>query len=729
MIDFDSLESGSTKRNDRPIWTLDLDNPKSEKDVLAWLNAELQFLEKENEDRIRTIKHNIARYKGIQYQAQDTRSGARDREAERAKFSPKLVVNLLHTATEQRISRLVKFKPAVAILPANDEHQDQVSSKIAKSFLDYIQYTQKFEIKNKETIRIAQIAGEAYLDICWNPDLGKLHPDYDENQTEPLLDENGNEVKSSDGEPVQIESPVHVGDVEYKIRLPMHVFLQKAESYECAQYAFIVEKVSTDELRREYPQHANVIKSDVEKSFYNITKLEDEKLQNESIKVTFQFKKNKFMPKGRWIVFTKDVLLENGPHKYEDGDFSFERLPDLEIPGEQHAISFFENAKHLNAAYNNLVNMIVRNQALVAHPKWFVPRGSVKLESLGNDITIAQYQGAQPPVLAQQNPTPPEVFNFLATIKEMFMEQATVGDVMRGDPPKGITAGVSLQFLAEQEYQIANSQIVSYNEYVRRVAHKTLQRAGQFYDPSDKRTMLVLGQNKAWVSMNFDPSVLARPFDIRIQNSSALPDSKAARTQYILDMAERFPTLFPQEQIVEMLDLGQSEKFMDDATKAIQAAEAENEKIMQAEPCEPPTDWEAHILHWRTHFKAMQDSSFKSKKTPEPVREAMKDHVRAHEMLMIEMATKNPGFAQELQTLTQFPLFFEGAPPPPPPMPPEGEMMPPDAGQPMPPEAMPPDPMSMIPSDMQPPAQLPPDQFSAPMPSPVGEEVPGVGFV
>jgi hypothetical protein len=708
--DFDSLDAIDSKRAETPLWALDLDDEKNERQILEWLNSELKYLEKENEERIRACKHNLARYKGIQYQTMDTRIGNRDREAERAKFSPKLVVNLLAQAVEQRVARLAKFRPAVAIMPANDEYQDKLSSKIAKTFLDYIQYSRRFETKNLTSLRVAEICGEAYMDICWNPDLGELHPDYDEETKEPLLDANGKEVMGSDGKPVMIESPVYVGDVDYKVILPMFLFFEKKDSWDESNYVFHIERVPTAELRKEYPEKADQIKSDSTKSFYNVAKLQDEKLDQETIKITLQYKKSKFMPKGRWIVFTKDVILENTKQKYDHGEFTFERLICNEIPGEQHAVSFFENAKALNASYNNLTNMIVRNQNLVAHPKWFVPKGSVKLESLGNDITIAQYTGGQPPILAQQNPTPAEVFNFRQQLKDEFMQQAQLGDVMRGDPPQGIVAGVALQFLAEQEASITNAQVVQYNEYIRRVASKTVKVAAQYYDPSDKRTIMVLGQSQNWVSHSFDPKHLARPFDIRIQNSSALPDSKAARTQFILDYAERFPTAFPEEQVAEMLDLGQRDKFLNETALAARASEYENEKMLNGESVEPPVEWEMHIVHWKNHLKVMQDPAFKSSATPESVREALKDHMLATEMLMIEAAQRSPMMAQQLQALSQFPIFYVLPPPPQPepPMPPEGQ--PPMGDEQMMAQTQQP-PLSAVQGDMGPPDQLPPSDL------------------
>lgn len=713
-LDFDSMDSIDQQANKRPIWMMDLDDSRQEKSVLDWLNAELKYLQRENEDRIREIKHNLARYKGVQYQTLDTRSGNRDREQERAKFSPKMVVNLLSNTTEQRVSRLIKFKPVVQILPQHDEIQDKTSAKIAKSFLDYVQQQQKYEARNMSALRVASICGEGYLDIVWDAQLGSNHPDFIDGQKTPLHGEDGKPVKDSDGNDVIIDQPVKIGDVTYKVILPLHLFFEKKESYDESNYVFHIERKPTAELHKRYPKLALQIKSETAKTVYNVSKLEEEKLVNETFVITFQHKNNEYMSKGRTIIFTKDVILENKPNKYDHGDFSFERMPDIEIPGEQHAVSFYTLIKGMQAQYNNLTNAIIRNQMLTAHPKWFVPRGTVKTESLGNDITVVQYQGGVPPTLGQQNPTPGEVFNFRDKLRDEIMMLSQVGDVLRGEPPAGITSGVALTFVAEQERQIANAQIVNYNEFVRRVAWKTLQVCAQFYDKSDKRTMLILGKNAAWVASEFDPEVLARPYDIRIQNSSALPDSKAARMQSILDFAQTFPGMFPQEQVVEMLDLGQSEKYLTDGAAAARSAESENEAILDGKPVDEPAEYESSLVHWQIHFKAMQDSSFK--KMPPERQQAMKDHVLATEYLIFEQGMKNPMLLQQASANPFFPLFYEPPPPPVPPMP--EEMMPPDQG--LPPEMAPIDPMAPPPPDAAIPSmEMPPEEM------PVG---PGGGF-
>ncbi len=81
---FDDLNSDKVySQPSKPIYALDLDDPSNEKEILNWLQAELHFLEHENEPRIRIQRRNLALYKGIQYQESEARAENRDRAADR----------------------------------------------------------------------------------------------------------------------------------------------------------------------------------------------------------------------------------------------------------------------------------------------------------------------------------------------------------------------------------------------------------------------------------------------------------------------------------------------------------------------------------------------------------------------------------------------------------------------------------------------------------------------
>lgn len=669
---FDNVEGNldqSYSHPKYPIYSIDLDDPKNEKDILRWLQSELGYLEQENEPRIRVMRRNLALYKGIQYQELESRIDARDRGNDRAQVVRKIVCNHLYDLAKNRASRLLKFKPAVAILPTNDELSDKVAAKVTKQLLDHIWYTQDFEGKiQTQLVTNALVMGEAYLFIDWNEQKGDLNPAYVEASKKhdgkvPLLDDNGEITKDAQGNEIYIDRPVRVGDVEYKVALASEVLLQKRQKFVDVDYCFSRELVHVQELRVRYPDCASKIK-DLDAQVYDYEKMELRPARGEQVVYTLWHRRSGMMDKGRKIVFIRDQVLENTELPFSHEQLPFVRFTDIDYPGELYGVSFFENIKPLTGTYNNLTNMLVRNIVMASHPKWMVPAGSVALDRLGNDMTIVQYKGPQPPVLATAATVPGDVFSFREKLKEEFQQISGVFGVSRGEPPPGIKAGVALQFLAEQESERYNELVLKYNDLIVGIAQMTLAVAGDYYDESDERMVRVLGKNNEWMTKFFDVAYLEKDYDIRIQNSSALPRSVAARTQTLLDLNERFPDQFSGEQVIDLLDLAQSDKFIDAATVAVRAAQAENEELLKtgqellSESMLSPREYENHILHWREHTRAVQEYSFKFQ-TPEEAQLRLINHITAHEMLMLEQAQANPLFAKQLEALSLFPMFFK----------------------------------------------------------------------
>lgn len=665
----DSLDQ-SFQQPKYQIYSLDLDDSRNEKEILEWLSAELGFLEDENEARIRVMRRNLALFKGIQYQELETRLDARDRGVDRANVVRKIVSNHLYDLAKNRASRLIKFKPAVAILPTNDELGDKVAAKVTKQLLDHIWYESDFEGKiQTQLVTNALVMGESYLFVLWDQDKGDISPAYIEakkrakNERIPLLDENGLPTKDPYGNTIYIDKPVRVGDINYQVFLASEVLLQKKQKFVDVDYCFTRELVNVQELRMRYPDKASKIKDLQDNQVYDYEKMEMRPARQEQVVYTFWHRRSPMMDKGRKIVFLKDVLLENEEFPFSHDQLPFIRFTDIEYPGELYGVSFFENVKQLTGTYNNITNMLLRNIVLASHPKWMVPAGSVALDRLGNDITIVQYKGPQAPVLATAPTVPADVFNFREKLKEEFQQISGVFGVSRGEPPPGIKAGVALQFLSEQESERYNELVLKYNDMILGIGKMTIAVCGDYYDESDERMIRVIGKDNQWMTKFFNVAYLEKDYDIRVQNTSALPRSIAARTQTLLDLNERFPNQFTAEQVIDLLDLAQSDKFIDGATVAVRTAQAENEELLKgvkdslSEDQLSPKEFENHIIHWREHTRAIQEYGFKYQ-TPPEIQERLINHILATEMLMVEQAKKNPLFDQELAKLPLFPMFF-----------------------------------------------------------------------
>lgn len=689
---FEDLDTSyQSPQNRDPIWTLGLEKNENEKQILDWLKGEIGFLTQRNQERYQEIKKNLQLFKNIQYQVQDLSRSTVERRETKSASMQKISVNHLGDVTKSRVARLVKYKPGIVFLPANDEYQDKISAKTTKSLLDHIWYIQNFEnVVVPEGALAKSVMGEAYLWIDWDPDLGDKHPDNPKNgKRVPLLDANGKPEKNENGDTIFLDEEVMTGDVRYDVVLTTDVLLHAVNRLADVEYCFRRRVMPTAAARLKWPKAGKSIQVDETARVYDFEQQELIQYGNSTVVWEFWHKNIKALPKGRKITFTKDGILENIEHPFSHGGMPFERLTDLEYPGELHGVSFYRNVRALQGVYNNLTNFIVRNQHMVSHPKWMIPAGSVRLDSLGNDITMVQYKGGQPPVLAQANTTPSEVYNFREQIKNELGQLAGVFQVSRGEVPPGIKAGVALQFLSEQESERHNEDVLKFNEWIKQVAKKTIAVCGDYYDESDKRMIRVIGKNNQWTTAFFDASNLSKDYDIRVQNASALPESKAARMQTLLDLNQQFPNEVPPSMVLDMLDMAQSDKFIDVATAAVRTAQAENELIAQGKDVQV-MEYEDHLKHWQNHAVMVQELSYKTM-TPENVQEKMKLHIMAHEMLLVQRAKVNPALMQQLQAMPSFPMFFvpeelvekdpspdhpPTEPPAPPPAPPGGPMAP-----------------------------------------------------
>jgi len=659
---FESLDAtADIARPSKALWSFDLDDKNNEQSVHKWLTGELNFLKEISTERIRRMKRNLALYRGIQYETQDVRQDRREEGVNRSRAFPKIVVNHLFDLTQNLVSRLVKFKPAVAVLPTSDEFEDKVSAKITDSLLKHIWYIKDFDGDiTSEVTKIAKILGEAYLFITWNPDLGDNHPDSpEEGEKIPLLGEDGKQEKDELGNAIFVEKPVKIGDVDYEVVMPWDMYLQKRERFAKVEYCFRRKVMQVEEARRKYPDAADKIKNSKDFEEFDFDTLEARKLVNEVVIWEFYHRRTPAMPRGRMMVFTKDEVLLNTEFPYSHMELPFERFTDIDIPGSVHGWSFFETVKALTSTYNNLTNMVQRNQFMCSHPKWVMPAGSASIKSLGNDITIVQYKGPQPPQLVQASPTPPEVFTFRAALKEEFQQIAGVFGVSRGEPPQGIESGVALQFLNEQESERFNESIKKFNSFIRRTAIKTLAIAGDYYDSTDKRIVRILGKNEQWQTRFFDSAHLSKAYDIRVQNSSALPQSKAARTQTLIDLSDKFPDMFSSAQVLDMLDLAQSDKFINAATQAVRSAEAEDEMILNGDKTAGVKEFEDHLTHWQIHVRTLQSYAFKEA-TPLRIQKKLKDHILVHEYYLSRKAKFSPKLQEQLGNEALFPIFFVG---------------------------------------------------------------------
>lgn len=667
-ITFADLENVEYSMSKKPFFAIDLSNDDT---VLTWLKEELNSIRRDRTQFLETARNNYLRYKGYQYFNEIYYP--RDSLVVQKKYQPNVVLPLISDAIDEKTSRILELKPAVIPIPIHDEQKDKIDSKIAKRFLQHLDLIDDIDVKYQKIVRNSQITGESFLWTRWNPDKGQVLPQLQIVKTE---------------DDVSVQEGVFEGDVETVHKTVNWVFYERADSWENVNYCFIVELDYVEALKLEYPALADKIVEDAEAQVFDIASMEKIQVAGKCRKITFYHRHTKFMPEGYEAVFAGTALLKKGPLSYKHGMLPIDRLVDVENDEEVSGQSMIDKTKGVSSTVNNLLNSVIKMFMLAGYAKWFIEAGSVDVNQLNNDTNIVHIKsGAKAPVLAQANPVGQGHFSFIETLKKYFYDFMKSNSVIRGEPPTGVTAGVALQYVSESESRRMRTSVANFNTLVKNVQQKRLDVAAQFYHEDDERTMMVLGKDNRWEQYPLDIESITKPYSVMIQNTSGLADSKAMRTQQLIDLQKAFPGTVPREQVLEMTGFAQADKFYDVGSAAVRAAEDENEWMQDGKGVIEPQEYEDLIKHWQIHVQSIQPMGFKEKAGPE-IYKAMTDHILATEALMMEKAAINPIFKQQVaMQCPQFPLFMEmpmALQPPPMDMPP-GAGLPSEMG--LPPEA------------------------------------------
>lgn len=629
-------------------------NEGDEKKLLAWLNQAKDSLLDQAQSRTRKQREHLLYYRGIPDKMDKTRP--RDHYEKRLTKVRRFVVNHIFDLTETKVSQMTRIKPNVEVLPTNDEWNDRGAAKAVGFLIKHLWRVNNIDYIVMNMHRFCRIFGECYLFIDWDAKAGDLHPDY-----VTARDEGIPEITLPDGRVVDIAGgeEIRTGDIKYDLEVPWRVLLQRQNKYEDVEYLFRIVLTKTEDLQDTYPDKKKLIKSTDNLKMFEIDDMTDRFLEEHTVNFEFWHKGTDELPQGRWIKFTQDAILDNTEHKFTHRKLPIVRHTDLDVPDVLNGVSKYEMIIPLQNMHNNISSLIAKNIYLMAHAKWLMPRGACRIEQLGNDNTVVQYQGPVPPTMAQVQPNPPEAYAFRDNVKQEMQVVYGSHGISRGEVPKGITAASALQFLNELESERATTDISKHTFMVKDIARMTIAVAGDKYDRDDGRLVRIVGENNKYTIRSFDVANLNKDYDVRLDLSSGLPEQKSAKLQRVLDAMQRAPEMLSPERWQELLEFGDTDKLQSLVTAAVQSADSENEDILAGRPVALPERFEDHIVHWDSHVKKMQSRSIKEDASPE-YRATLEEHIKLHEKIMLDKAKTSPLFQAELAKLKLFPIYYHG---------------------------------------------------------------------
>lgn len=618
---------------------------KNETDVHNWLKGMKDQLLDENSTRTAVQRKFLRAFMGVDSTDTVVRRDPRDPSTKKKRIR-KFRIPHIHDIVETRVSQMTRLQPKVEVMPANQEFSDRGAAKVAKAMIDYIFLQQALDDRMIDIHRNTSILGEAFLFINYNQEIGDYKAEY------VAAQEAGIEYPKN--------LPKRMGDVEYELEYPWRVLLQVTDKFEKCEYYFRYKIIPTDEVIENYPEKAEKLgkKHNQGVTIFDINNLEPRLVENHTVVWEFWHKRTEFVEDGYFAKFTDDCMLETGPYPFTMDEFNFERLTDVDLPGDNRGVSKFEFALPMQRLYDDLTTLIGKNIYMTAHTKMAVPKGSVKIDALGNDNTIVQYTGPQAPTTMNVQPNAPEVYSFRENIKNEMQTIMGSHGISRGEIPKGITAASALTFLNELESERQSSGIAKHANFIKGVARKTMAIAADFYEADEERMVRIVGKNKAPLLKHFDAAVFSRPYDITFESSSGFPETKAAQMQRTQEAMQYNPTLMTPQEWQYALNIGGHEKMVSIATEAIQAAESEVEDILAGEEVYPPEFYQDHAPKLRVFYAAIQSRAF-TEESDDEVYENLIQHISLQEQFALERAKTSASISAELATIKLFPITPE----------------------------------------------------------------------
>lgn len=619
--------------------------------ILDWLNKDIEAKFRSRSTRLEAMRKLDAMFKGLPYNVSD-RTTLREADEELGLRRPKSIYNFINEMVEAKVSQRARFKPAITVIPNNINTDDENRAEAVKTVL-----TAKAQELDLETVlsngdKINFLSGESYTYVKWDKYSGGI------SNILTTAQQQGITPTYDDGTPIEM---AFKGDIDLIPLGPDRCFHQLGKKRWCeVDDCSIITWIHQDELKAEYPDVAGDIHP-TDSNYYNYFNIAD---RNEFIhhcmSIEYYYRPNRFLPKGAYVRYIPGLILEKKDFPYLDGELPVEFDTDIDVQGEITGRPFTANIEKLQRLHDMASASMARGYAIANSPKWVYQKGSIDANKLNNQYSSLEFKGPMAPQLVSFNGVPSASLDILAWAEKGVEKASSIYGVSRGEPPKGIKAAVALQFLDEQELQRESRGMAKRQRRTLGIYKKMLSRMQQFYTAEDGRIFKYLGEDNSYLVKDFASMDITGEFDIKFENSSALPDSKTGKIAAIFDLNAATPNdpMFNKQQIAQILDLGNDKRFRAEATAGLKAGQFKLQEILNKSPSVPqPRAWDEFLIEYPIFIQALRQREFKGE-DPQ-VMNGLSNYIKAMEYLMWEKAQMNPIFKSKVMLFAEYPVFFQ----------------------------------------------------------------------
>ena len=570
---------------------------------------------------------NLAYYAGKQWISYDT--------VNRKLFEPpknpseiRYVGNRIKKIVRTELAKVFKNQAVPQVIPASNNDDDIDSAVIGEKICEWLEYELDLGQKDRDLVLWGLTTRICIIEPYWNTSKG--------------------DNISYEGESPEDDYSGKTGDVDIDI---INLFECKydptAKQWEDVQW-FCKEKVRTvDYVKEVYgvevkPEDDIVETNCLESQLRNLSttwNTTTAKQTKNSVKVKEYWEKPSTKhPKGRRVTIANGELLAYvddigfGDQDDTERELPFFPFVHIVIPGRVPGQSIIEDLIPVQREYNRVRSKIIEYNKKMSG-KWVIEEDSLVDDITDADDQILEYhKHCNPPKIEQPGNLGADVYKNLEQLLEEFYFISGQQEVSHGSTPTGVTSGVAIQFLQEQDDTVMGPTIRNYVRCKQKYMSYMLKMIRYMY--REERTLKIVGKNKEIETVSFYGNEITST-DVRISEGSMLHASKAGKQQWIMNLIQA--GLFNPQQdrdiILKMLELGIDDELYDNTEIDRNQAQNEQTKWMQGDFSPDVRDFYNHTIHILEHNKFRKGSDYEELKAVTIGNDALGNPITAQQLV------------------------------------------------------------------------------------------------
>jgi hypothetical protein len=626
-----------------------------EKQLLAWahsLNDDGHEVRRAQEGQ---WWENLATFMGDLWTEWNPRDKRLQVTKRKAKHQVRLPINLAQPAIRTELAKLTKNRPIVDVLAASHEKDDVDAAEIGNKILgNYVERQYHMGRVRRRMLQNVLVFGEGGIFVDHDPTAGDNLETLCYPNGEPVIDDREREAvieewKARHQAPKYMQTPK--GDLRQIPLTPFQLVydLSVNEFYDSA-WCIVTEVFDVLEIERrwgvEVQPETNIYPGALEQRmlerFDRVGKL---RIKSPSAQKMAQVHRlyikpgHAYFPDGLHLAFTKEKVLENEKYPLTHGKLPVGWMGHIDVPTHHHSTSVLPQIKPPVLELSRSESQMVENRNLVSNPPWIIPEqhsideGSI-VNRPGMRLKYRHAPNIPEPHVAEMPDMPQYVKDMPEMLKEHVLEISGQGETSQGQVPAGARSGVAIAYLQESDDTRLRPTVTEFEETIEYWAEITLRTIAEKFDMP--RKLVIAGKHgQPSDILEWTGQMFASFSGVSVQSGSALPRSKAAKQQYILDLWDRQIETDPHK-VREALELSEGEP--DDYEQDTEQADRENEKLSSGDPelmaKVKAEEWHNHEAHLYKHHQEMKTTDWEE--SDEDVQMGYREHCADHERMLTE---------------------------------------------------------------------------------------------